>query len=102
MREKIFIMGFVVAISLIIFQGLVTAQEKIELRQSYGIKEILNEYKGKRVSVTLDSGAEFGGILTKVGDHLIHISRLKGKEYFDAMIRVDRISSVVIRAKSDR
>ena len=95
-------MGFVVAIFLVIFQSLVPAQEKIELRQSYGIKEVLIEYTGKRVSVTLDSGAVFEGILTKVGDHLIHISRLTGKEYFDAMIRVDKISSVVIRAKSDR
>ena len=102
MRKKRIIMGFVVVIFLIIFQGLVTAQGKIELRQSYGIKEVLNEYTGKRVSVTLNSGAVFAGILTKVGDHLIHISRLRGKEYFDAMIRIDKISSVVIRAKSDR
>ena len=102
MRKKRFIMGFVVAIFLIISQGLVTAQEKIELQQSYGIKEVLIKYTGKRVSVTLDSGAVFEGILTKVGDHLVHISRLRGKEYFDAMIRVDKISSVVIRAKSGR
>jgi hypothetical protein len=95
-------MGLVVAVFLIAFQSIVAAQEKIELRQDIGIKEALLQFTGKRVSVTLDSGTAYEGILTKVGDHLIHISRLTGKEYFDAVIRIDKISALVVRTRSDR
>jgi phosphate uptake regulator len=102
MKIKLLVMVFVVAICFITFQDLVAAEDKIELRQSAGIKEVLAEFTGKRVSVTLDSGVELGGIITRVGDHLVHISRLTGRDYFDALIRIDRISSVIVRAKSDR
>jgi hypothetical protein len=102
MMVKKLVIVFVVAFFLITSQSLVIAQEKIELRQSVGIKEALIEHTGKRVSVTLDSGAELGGVITKVGDYLVHISKLTGKEYFDAFIRIDKISSLIIRAKSDR
>ena len=95
-------MGLAVAIALLASQGLVAAQDRIELQPPAGIKEILTEFTGKRVSVTLDSGAELGGIITKVGDQLVHMSRLTGKEYFDAVIRIDKISSVTIRTRTDR
>lgn len=102
MKAKRLMMGLVVAMFLIASQSIVAAQEKIELRQSIGMKEALMEFTGKRVSVTLDSGTAYEGILTKVGDHLIHISRLTGKEYFDAMIRIDKVNALVVRAKSGR
>ena len=102
MKVKKVMMGLVVAVCLIAFQGIVAAQDKIELRQDIGIKEALMQFSGKRVSVTLDSGTAYEGILTKVGDHLVHISSLTGKEYFDAMIRIEKISALVVRAKSDR
>ena len=102
MTAKRVMMGLVVAVFLIAFQSTVAAQEKIELRQDIGIKEALIQFTGKRVSVTLDSGTAYEGILTKVGDHLIHISRLTGKEYFDALLRIEKISALVVRTKSDR
>jgi hypothetical protein len=102
MMAKRVMMGLIVAVFLIAFQSIVAAQEKIELRQDIGIKEALLQFTGKRVSVTLDSGTAYEGILTKVGDHLIHISRLTGKEYFDAVIRIDKISALVVRTRSDR
>jgi hypothetical protein len=102
MRVTRVLMGLVVAILLLTSQSILCAQDKIELQPPAGIREILTEFTGKRVSVTLDSGAELGGIITKVGDHLVHISRLTGKEYFDALIRIDKISSVTIRTRTDR
>ncbi len=102
MRAKRMMMGLVVAVCLIAFQGMVSAQDKIELRQDIGIKEALIQFTGKRVSVILDSGTAYEGILIKVGDHLVHISKLTGKEYFDAVIRIEKISGLVVRAKSDR
>lgn len=53
--------------------------------------------KGKRESVVTDAGATFSGILKDVGEHLIHLEKLEGKEYYDALIPIDRISAVVAR-----
>lgn len=90
------------AICFLTFQSISAAEEKLEFRQSSGIKEILIQFTGKKVSVILDSGGEMGGTITKVGDHLVHLSKLTGREYFDAVIRIDRINSVIIRVKTDR
>ena len=102
MEVKRVLVGLIVAVSMIASQNIVAAQDKIELRQDIGIKEALIQFTGKRVSVTLDSGTAYEGILTKVGDHLVHISRLTGKEYFDALIRIEKISGLVVRTKSGR
>ena len=102
MKVKRVLMGLIVAVSMISSQSIVAAQDKIELQQDIGIKEALIQFTGKRVSVTLDSGTAYEGILTKVGDHLVHISRLTGKEYFDAVIRIEKISGLVVRTKSGR
>ena len=95
-------MGLVAAIFLMASQGFVSAQEKLELRTPAGVKDILSEFSGKRVSVTLESGSGIEGVITKVGDHLVHFSRLTGKEYFDALIRIDKIIAVTIRTRTDR
>ncbi len=99
MRVRRVLLGLVVAIFLMVSLEVVSGQEKVELGQTAGIKEILTAFTGKLVYVRLESGAEMGGIITKVGDHLVHFSRLTGKEYFDALIRIDKIISVTIRTR---
>lgn len=49
---------------------------------------------GKKVSVTLASGAKFTGFVKTVGDHLIHLEKLEEKDYFDALIRIENISAI--------
>ena len=47
----------------------------------------LQTFVGKKVTVTLDSGKTLVGIVKAVGDHLLHLEKLQGKEYFDALVR---------------
>lgn len=86
-------------ISLCVLQGSAAADEKFELKQSSVIREILFDNVGKRVSVRIDSGEELTGSVTRVGDQLVHIARLSGKDFYDAVIRIDRISAVVFKAR---
>ena len=58
------------------------------------IEDNLKSLVGKNVSVTLDSGKTLGGVLKKVGNHLIHLEKIKGKEFYDALIRIDTIMAV--------
>jgi small nuclear ribonucleoprotein (snRNP)-like protein len=78
----------------------VVAQEaKFELNAGAGVKEILKDQVGKRVSVRLDAGEEMEGTVTKVGDQLVHISKLSKRDFYDAVIRIDKISAIIIRAR---
>ena len=57
----------------------------------------LKAFIGKKVYLTLDSGSIFAGSVKAVGDHLIHLEKLEGKEYFDALVRIDSISAIDTR-----
>ena len=52
---------------------------------------------GRKVHVTMDSGKEFAGTVKSVGTHLLHLEKIEGKEYFDALIRLERIEAVDTR-----
>lgn len=52
---------------------------------------------GKKVYVTLESGKTFTGTVKAVGNHLLHLEKLAGKDYFDALIRIDSISAIDTR-----
>jgi small nuclear ribonucleoprotein (snRNP)-like protein len=52
---------------------------------------------GKQVYVTLESGNTFTGFVKVVGNHLLHLEKLAGKDYFDALIRIDSINAIDTR-----
>ena len=84
------------------FSPLLLAQEvKFELNKGYGMKEILASYEGKRVAVRLDSGEEVEAIVTTVGDQLVHFSKLSKRDFYDAVVRLDKINAVIFRARSN-
>jgi small nuclear ribonucleoprotein (snRNP)-like protein len=60
----------------------------------------LKAFMGKKVYVTLDSGKTFSGFVKSVGNHLIHLEKLDGKEYFDALIRIENISAIDARFRT--
>ena len=99
--RKIIVASFVVTICLIFSQNLLAQEMKFELNKGYGMKEVLASYEGKRVAIRLDGGEELEGILTRVGDQLVHISRLTRREFFDAVVRIDKINAVIFRTRTN-
>jgi hypothetical protein len=49
----------------------------------------------------MDSGEELEGIITTVGDQLVHVARLSKRDFYDAVIRMDKINAVIFRARSN-
>lgn len=64
------------------------------------VKDVLVENTGKRVTVQMDNGQSLEGTVVKVGDHAVHIARLAGREFYDAVVSINRISAVIVRARS--
>ena len=102
MRDrKIIVVLFVAVICFMISQNLFAQESKFELNKASAIKDILIEHVGKRISVKLDGGEELEGMITRVGDQLVHISKLSKRDFYDALVRIDRINAIIIRTRSN-
>ena len=66
------------------------------------IADNLKTYQGKRVVRYLDSGNELSGTVKAVSGIHVHLEELDGMDYFDALIRTDRIMAVRARFRAPR
>lgn len=57
----------------------------------------LRTLMGKRIHVSLNSGKEITGTVRDIGNQLVHLEKIEGRDYFDALIRVDSINAVDTR-----
>jgi len=66
----------------------------ISYNVNLSLQDNLKSLIGKKVYVTLNSGKSFAGFVKEVGDQLVHLEKLDGKDYFDALIRVEDIGAI--------
>ncbi len=71
-----------------------------KLKPGETMREVLSEHSGKVLALRLDSGEEIEGTVTMVGNSLVQISKLTGKEFYDAVVSIDKISAVRMRTRS--
>jgi hypothetical protein len=72
----------------------VVAIEGMSYNVNASLEDNLKSLVGKKVLVTIVSGETLSGFVKNVGNHLIHLEKLGGKEYFDALIRIENICAV--------
>lgn len=51
------------------------------------------------MTLKLDSGEELTGTLRTVGNHVAHLEKLAGKDFFDAVVDVEEVAAVIVRAR---
>jgi hypothetical protein len=74
-----------------------TPVEGAKFDTSFTMKDNLNIFLGKDVQLILRSGQTVQGYVKSVGDHFVHLERLAGKDFYDALVRTDDISAVEAR-----
>jgi hypothetical protein len=74
-----------------------TPVEGARFDTSFPLKDNLNTFMGKDVHLLLRSGQTIQGYVKSVGDHFLHLERLAGKDFYDALVRMDDISAVEAR-----
>jgi hypothetical protein len=60
---------------------------------------MLQKRAGTRVELVLRSGQKIGGKIEFVGQFAVHLEQLASMEFFDAIVQLDEIAAVVIRAR---
>ena len=92
------ILVLLVAISLIFPVAVkaksVVAIEGASFNVSSSIKDNLKSYIGKDVLIHLRSGKSFQGYIKSVDDHFVHLEKISGREFYDALIRLEDISAI--------
>jgi len=71
--------------------------EEISYDVNSFLADNLRSLIGKKVYVALDSGNTFAGFVKEVGSDLIHLEKLDGKDYFDALIKIESINAIDTR-----
>jgi len=94
--RRILVAVFILAFCLLTAQ-LFAEDTKFDIND--GMREILKDQVGKRVSIRLDAGEDLEGTVLKVGDQLVQISKLSRRDFYDALVRIDRINAIIIKVR---
>lgn len=94
MMALLFFVIFLILPVGVVAKAKVVAIEGMSYNVNSSLKDNLESLIGKKVYVTLDSGKTMAGFVKAVGNHLIHLEKLDGKDFFDALIRIESIHAV--------
>ncbi len=77
----------------------VCCAEELITKPGDNIQKILEGYLGKRVTVRIQGNDELTGKVRAVTQEILHLGELAGRDYYDAVLDVKRISVVIVRVK---
>lgn len=72
----------------------------LDLNSPEAIRVNLERFLGERITINLIGGGELQGVVSKVGVTTLYITELTGKEFFDAVVRLDHISAVTVKMRN--
>ena len=62
------------------------------------IEATLNANVGQKITLRLNDGDELSGTLAATSPVTVKLTGLTGKDFYDAVIRLDQIAAVIVRA----
>lgn len=87
------------AIALTTSTSIFAEEQLLTVQGAQAMRENLQKKVGTKVTLQLSGGQEVSGKVTEVGEIVVHLSELTGKEFHDAIIRLDHISALVLRVR---
>lgn len=74
-----------------------TPIEGVSFNVGISMQGNLKSLVGKDVYIHLRSGDTLQGYVKAVGDNQVHLEKLAGKDFYDALIRLEDISAVEVK-----
>ena len=72
---------------------------ELSIKSGDTLAKQISAQKGKKITVRLTSGEELTGTVKESTPELVQLGELSGKEYFDAIIDVSKVSAILVRTK---
>ena len=86
--------------ALVLVSSPLHAQEaKLTVEGSAPLRDTLKSRIGTKVLLRLVAGEEIGGTVRQVGDTAVQLSEVTGREFYDAVIRIEHVSAVIVRVR---
>ena len=75
------------------------AKDAVQLNAASSIADNLAALTGKTVTVNIAGGQPVTGIVKTVKGNLLHLEKLSQKDFYDALINIDKIASIEARVR---
>jgi hypothetical protein len=75
------------------------ADSRLEVAPADTLRDTLVKQQGKAVKLRLRGGDELDGKVVMVGDAIVRLGELVGREFYDAVVDLSSIQAVVVRAR---
>ena len=75
-------------------QKKVTDLEGVKFDLSVSLADNIKAFVGKDLIVHLNSGKTVQGYVKSVGNGLLHLEKLAGRDFYDALIKIEDISAI--------
>ncbi len=100
-KKNLMIAGFFVLALLAAPRGVFAAdaKEAVQLNAASSMTENLMALTGKAVTVNIAGGQPVTGIVKTVKGNLLHLEKLSQKDFYDALINIDKIASIEARVR---
>ena len=96
---KVVVLSLLLAVAVLVAAGPLAAQDAALEVNADAVKVTLERQMGKRVRLRLVSGQDIEGTVKTVGTAGVHVERLIGQDFFDAVVRLDQIAAIIVRVR---
>ncbi|MGQ0696635.1 MAG: hypothetical protein ACT4PZ_00190 [Panacagrimonas sp.] len=79
--------------------GLLAISATAAVADDDALSATLKEREGKLATLVLTSGTELTGKVASVSKDSVKLVELSGKEFFDAVIDLDHVQAILVRAR---
>lgn len=59
----------------------------------------LTRQLGKPVTLKLSYGDELTGVVAQVGDRVVYLEKIAGREFYDAVVDLDQVAAMLVRVR---
>ncbi|MGA2400730.1 MAG: hypothetical protein ABSG91_03370 [Syntrophobacteraceae bacterium] len=73
--------------------------ETVQFNVDTSMMENLVVLKGKSVTIYLASGQTITGVVNGVKGNLLHLGKISQKDFYDALVALDRISAIEMKVR---
>jgi hypothetical protein len=74
-------------------------ETRAETKTVATMREVLLSQTGKRVAVRLNGDQDIEGTVISVGVDTVLLSKVTGKDYYDAVISISKIGAILYKAR---
>ena len=82
--------------------GITADEASYQIQPTDNLRGILQARVGEQLYIQTRNGSEINGKLEAVGEQVIQVSRIAGRDFYDAVVRIDAVETVIVKVRGPR